>query len=498
MARYHESSGNYLIRDTISQLFGDKMQNRSCVIPAKMGALAEVTEEHGLDFDTLLMGHTIYPFLTTFASPQNVEVVYQKLKYCEKGSFYARLGLFHYVAKPKYLRFCPLCFQEEIQLSGEGYWHRFHQTPGVIACEKHEVLLVESSISYEAKYDKEYKTASEEIGDIAFLQRIKKADNQSLSLMKEIQYLYQNNEFIQKIFRSYENSFADLFIKLLKDKGYATQNGTIRKKLFINKFQDIIGNDHLESLGYAVDKVQRPWIITLCRHDKITWDPIKYILMGRFLCGTFNDFLEVAKQNMNKVPQKQKIDYDTCKDIDVLCKYRKRWVNARKRALQDTRNCIIKQDKSAYTWLLRHDKDWLYENSPPPQKRGGNKSWANWEGRDLMYTMQVQSIAHDLFDSRDNKPIRVTKTSMCKQLGISLSMLANGQMPNLESELNKWSETQDQFCHRKVEWAISRYYKAGQPIITWKVLKAAGIRDENWKSYYSLVDSIATDRIMMS
>jgi len=446
----------------------------------------------------LLREHTIFPFLTTFANPKNIESVYHKLKYCQKGSFYANLGLFHYAAKPKYLRFCPLCYQEEIQLFGEGYWHRFHQTPGVIACEKHEVLLAESSIPYEAKQDKEYKTACEVIENSSTFQSLEEVNNESLNLMKEIQLLYQNNELIQDIFRSYENSFTDLFIKLLKDKGYATQNGTIRKKLFINKFQDIIGKDHLESLGYAVDKVECPWIVTLCRHNKITWDPIKYILLGRFLCGTFYDFLEVAKQNINKVPQKKKLEYNSCKNIDILREYRKRWLNARKRAVQDTRNCIIKEDKSTYTWLLRRDKDWLYANSPQPQKRGGNKSWANWGERDQMYAIQVQSITHDLFNSRDAKPKRVSKTSICKQLGISLSILANGQMPCLENEISKWSETQDQFCHRKVEWAISRYYETGQPIITWKVLKAAGIRDENWKNYYPVVENIAAGRTMMS
>jgi hypothetical protein len=40
-------------------------------------------------------------------------------------------------------RFCPACIQEDLSAFGFSYWHRCHQLPSVVFCQRHEVPLMQ-------------------------------------------------------------------------------------------------------------------------------------------------------------------------------------------------------------------------------------------------------------------------------------------------------------------------------------------------------------------
>jgi hypothetical protein len=467
------------MRDTIYQLFGDKSQASSTIIPSRLGALSE---KAGINFDLLLNGHTIFPFLTTFAAQKNIDTVTDILKNNQKGAFYSLLGLFNYCVKPEYLRFCPLCYQEELQNFGEAYWHRLHQTPGALACEKHFIRLIDSKILYDAKGKRDYLTLTS-TESILNPQIIKSVTPPLLTLIKAIQYLYENSESIRKLFCSYYNDFSPLFLHLLQERGYATQNGSIHHELLISEFNKFL---KIAQINFYDNE---SWIIRICRKEKITWDPVKYILAGTFLCGTFENFLHLAEQHKNHDFSKVKLAYNKCYESEIFEMYRIRWIDARKHAKNDTRNSIIKQDQAAYLWLFRHDRQWLIENSPLPQFRGGNKKFADWKTRDTTYAMQVTLIANQLY-STSTKPMWVSKTAICQRIGLNCNILNSGQLPLTEKNILNSSESREQFRYRKISWVISEFRKKRLPMMNWRILKAAGIRDENWKNYHPLIENL--------
>lgn len=491
ISRYHERSGNYIVRDTNFQLFGVKTQNCSTILPSRLGFLANQTALYGLDLNTILNKHTIYPFLTTFASTKNVNRVYQKLINNESGAFYCDLGLFSYTAKPKYLRYCPKCYQEELDIYGESYWHRFHQTPGIMICKKHNVLLADSTFPYDTKRNNNYITASNAIQNIENSTLFKISNNNLYNeLNKLILFLYNKADYIRKIFESNSLSFSSLYIELLKEKDYATTNGSLRIKNLISAFQNYYGNNQLVSMGYSINDQNRPWIVSLCRSQKCTWEPIKHILMGSFLCGSFEVFINVAKKYINKDIKKDKIIYNQFPSQNKLESYRRRWLTAQKITPYKTRSSIIDQDHAAYIWLNRHDKQWLNDNSPPPQNRGGNKTYSNWSERDQLYTSRIPIIAKQLLKPSVNKPVKVTKTKLCNKIGINIKVISNGRLPKTEKALLECSETQDEFHRRKIQWAISESKRNDLPIVNWQILKKAGIRDNCWKDYYDYVQKL--------
>src|SRR5436853_645463 len=50
------------------------------------------------------------------------------------------------IRPPSRLRFCPACADAERASSGEAYWHRLHQVPGIFICPIHRMFLEESSV----------------------------------------------------------------------------------------------------------------------------------------------------------------------------------------------------------------------------------------------------------------------------------------------------------------------------------------------------------------
>lgn len=58
------------------------------------------------------------------------------------------------------MRYCPVCYQEDLQLYGEPYWHRSHQLPDMQICTKHRCWLVDTDVAYNSTRQQELFPAS--------------------------------------------------------------------------------------------------------------------------------------------------------------------------------------------------------------------------------------------------------------------------------------------------------------------------------------------------
>lgn len=65
------------------------------------------------------------------------------------------------------MRYCPVCYQEDLQLYGEPYWHRSHQLPDMQICTKHRCWLVDTDVTYSS-------TRQQELFPATFTMRLKK------------------------------------------------------------------------------------------------------------------------------------------------------------------------------------------------------------------------------------------------------------------------------------------------------------------------------------
>ena len=155
LARYHIRSGNQNFRQTDLDLFGYSSQQicRITLTNNVKHLAKEIFHLSSSSAGALLQHNTLYPFYVTFLT--RMEVRKLELATIEKrsGSILdqAKVDLDSYNDSRKYLKFCPLCLESEIEHYGEPYWHRSHQTPGIMICNQHRILLIDSTIPIDGK-----------------------------------------------------------------------------------------------------------------------------------------------------------------------------------------------------------------------------------------------------------------------------------------------------------------------------------------------------------
>ena len=150
LARYHIRSGNQNFRETDLDLFEYSSQQacRVTLTNNLKGLLKQISHISDYRVRGLMENHTLYPFYTAFLTP--IERRKLELATIEKrsGSIleHAKVDLDSTNNRRKHLKFCPECFDTEVEQYGEPYWHRSHQIPGMEICTKHSILLLDSTV----------------------------------------------------------------------------------------------------------------------------------------------------------------------------------------------------------------------------------------------------------------------------------------------------------------------------------------------------------------
>ena len=481
IARYHQCSGNKLFCQTQEDLFGERRGRSSVVMPLRLGYLAEQTKPFGMTFDDLI-GMTLFPYFMAFQTDETIQEVCQLERENKPASISAKLGAIGTTElNPRFLRFCPQCYAEDQKRYGEGYWYQLHQTPGLLVCDRHHCQLLETTIPYYDSKSNAYEAAVPTTLFPAVCPELLSplGRQQAVLIAKDIRYLYENYDRIRAAFTKHESSFCNLFLYLLRKKGLATEGSSLRHQQYREQFCGFFDTDLLNRLGLSFDDtVARPWIISMCRHSRTGFHPLRYILLARFLCGGLPRLIELAEELSKEdlIIQTKKRGQVT--DFEKkLEKYREKWLDACTAMPGACQNDIRKIAGATYTWLYRHDKDWLMEHPKERKAVGGNCTYADRTERDRRYAAMVPAAAEKL-RNLPRKPIWITKTRLTKELDLLPRFLED--LPLTKSAIDR--EIEDRMGHRlrKLAWAERELSVCGEAVSKWKLMKLAGIRDEDW------------------
>lgn len=481
IARYHILSGNTLYCQTAEDLFGFRRARSSVVMPLRMGLLGKRTAPFGISMDDLI-GHTLYPYYTAFQTESLCQEINALQIKNESVSISAKMGAVGDTnIIPKHLRFCPQCYAEAQRRHGEGYWSRLHQTPGVLVCDQHGCLLLETQVPYYDSKTNVYETASPSVIFPAICQSplsplgLQQAEN----IAADIRYLYGHYKQIRTAFAKHNYTCSKLLIILLQKKGLATECGHIRLNSFLSQFYAFFDADLMARLGLSCDPTsKRPWMVSMCRHTKKSFHPIRYILMARFLCNGLPYLIRFAEETSIESLILPKPEYGYVEEMEVkLERYRAKWLEASNSMPGAGRNEIRKMVEATYTWLLRHDKDWLMEHCNEKRPTGGNKTFADRTKQDLIYSGKVHAAA-DALRCAPGKPVWITKTRLAKQIDLLPRLLP--ELPLTQKAFDQEVESQMDFRLRKIAWAERELASQGKPAAKWQILKLAAIRDCDW------------------
>lgn len=155
LARVKVYNGYMTYRQASVDIFGKVLINPSMEFMDKM--LPEVRKHLGKDMQSIILEHTMFPYYGEFLDEGRKSEAFAAL-WKGTGNYYNLLPV-PKNDKVRYLKYCPLCVEDDRKESGETYWHRKHQLSGINVCAKHGCILCDSKVQITGKKTPELITA---------------------------------------------------------------------------------------------------------------------------------------------------------------------------------------------------------------------------------------------------------------------------------------------------------------------------------------------------
>ena len=155
--------------------------------------------------------------------------------------------------------------------------------------------------------------------------------------------------------------------------------------------------------------------------------------------------------------------------------YRDRWISYLSRFPSLTTTELRRIIPSVYTWLYRHDRDWLQNHKPKTRKRSTNSGRIDWVTRDQELAQLIQNMAQELRDSV-TKPRRITVSLLGAATGnLALLQKCLKKLPITASVLENVCESYKAAAIRRISWAAGELIRRGVPVTQAHLIRLAGI-----------------------
>ncbi|MFM9328004.1 TnsD family Tn7-like transposition protein [Paenibacillus mesotrionivorans] len=440
IARYHQISGNTAQKQTIKELFGDRLVCATVDLPSH---LRHLSERLGSVYtvEDLIMRHTLYPYYSAFLPQEKAQTIFKLMSEgAPWGEVHIVLGIPASLIKlPTHLKYCRSCYASDISDYHEPYWHSSHQIPGVFVCPRHKVPLENSNVSY---------TTREKKFEFSLLSNVGTADTSSSiqinsDLLNHFVMVAEQSSQLQQVDRANMDYFVE-FKQSFHDKGYITEHGRIRFLKLMREFNEYFSPKFLKQLQCEVNERQfETWLHKMVRGNDLMFHPLRHILLASFLGIT----------------------------------------NFKQRSSEGTPINIFSQVQKAE----------LITSSVKEREGDLRTAIKDWDERDRVTLIEVQHAVFAL-KRQTLKPQRITISAVSRSLNRSkvpfvLEKCLN-KLPETKLFLDRVCETTEQFQIRRLGCATTRLANRSIRIQGWRLLKEAGLNvplREPVEMYYKMI-----------
>jgi hypothetical protein len=240
----------------------------------------------------LTANHTLYPYFAISYSKQ----LRTEIDTVLNGGI-SILNINHMISfkighsKVKYMRYCPLCVSDDIDIYGETYWHRQHQLSEVIYCNKHFVLLVNSSVSLRKTSFRFYPASNvlstKDSNKNNVTDTLSACKDKLLKIGQECEWLITHGLNVD-----WSTNGATKYHLLLRNKGLTSSHDFCDYKALNAAFYEYWGKDFLDSLFIATgNSIFNGWVRRIENEIARYFTPLKHILLACFLSGSLENFV---------------------------------------------------------------------------------------------------------------------------------------------------------------------------------------------------------------
>ena len=448
IARYAIHNGILSPKYLTEELFNNRNLTPTYDLPSHIGKLASYLPDC-YDALYLINHHTLLPIYQPFQPDTVMRYAVHVLQGEQYQSLHTKLGKnASRIKSVNFFRFCPHCWQEQMEQYGEVYWKRSWQITGYEYCTKHESALFVSDVPCNGLDRRFYNAHLNVLIDSSQLFINSQDLKRHLELAKIIEDLLIQSSHIavQDV-----SILSNAYFNLLKDRGLLSGQKNINYEKVRQLVVDYWGESFLQYYQLGDLSSENCWLKNICRKHRKAFSYLEHLIVLRALIPeqnpieTYKQYIDLASMNLEEeaapVCVNNKVDRTLSED-------QKQWT---KLILERPVKQARQQNGSLYARLYRSHKDWLlFSNksalNPPPSVP---KPRIDWTARDRKFVKQLIKIRNELLEDLDSP--QWTKKLFIRQLG-SVSMIEKNWnfFPLTAAFLDRYAESVDCYQIRRL------------------------------------------------
>lgn len=490
IARYSVHTGqvdNH--KNVVQDVFGKRTAVAIPDLPSRLATFSHrVSSVWQVSVPDLIAQHTLANFYLPFLSEIQAAKIIASMKSDFGGNIHTRVGIAASSIQPsQYFQYCPVCAMEQQHNLGEAYWQRQHQLPCIDVCLRHNCKLIVSLIPFYSMQKHHFQAAetvskSTQIGSVSLNKREHKLITMCQDLLEA-----------KHIGGCLLNQWTMFYRTLAADSNNMKGNLVDHASFYNRLSNDWLGTHFAK---YLPENGGNSWLIQMFRKHRKSFHPIRHLMVWcSFLPDqSLSDILTIVSTFPVKCESKCNRVFEagqtTNKDVG---KQRDAWLQLRAQypewGIKALRQC--QTGGGLYSWLTRHDKRWLHDNSPIAKRSNLKRyqvNYAQWDENNLVLLNQHSAKLATL-----KKRPRASKTYLIKQLPRANSVEKHlAELPKTAKWLKLNQE--DEVAYRKFRLRIAQKLleESNLPLQRWRLLRLASIR----KEYISQDIEMYIDRLL--
>ncbi|NDW21198.1 TnsD family Tn7-like transposition protein [Alteromonas hispanica] len=419
----------------------------------------------------MIANHSILPIFKPFVEPDRYSSICYELTHNEKRHSTMKVGISaSSLVFPVYYRFCPVCFNEDINQHAYSYWRRQFQLPGVSVCLKHRCMLVDSIFELKPSRRHTFIDASSistmAVRSAALVCR----KPELLKLASNInQLLHQSYPYIPP---TQWTSFYDVRLRDIGLKGSKGVDHQLVERLFTKYW----GKCFLAECGLELAEGET-WLKIFFRKQRRHFSYLHHLLC---LQALFPSCLldDAFKEASNIKVQSSRRVYTSSQSELRASEYQASWYRLRQKYTSLKAIRATREGARVYSWLYRFNNEWLNSNLPAPLKNNVGRV-INWKKRDIDLVRKLIKVHRE---SREDLSLpRMTQSWFISKLRVRWGVDRHlSKLPLCKQFFIKYSETVAEYQIRRVLVIIVDCINKGEPFPqAYEIERAARLSAKN-------------------
>lgn len=448
IARYAIHNGILSPKYLTEELFNNRNLTPTYDLPSYIDKLASYLPDC-YDALHLINQHTLLPIYQPFQPDTVMRYAVHVLQGEQYQSLHTKLGKnASRIKSVNFFRFCPHCWQEQMEQYGEVYWKRSWQITGYEYCIKHESALFVSAVPCNGLDRRFYNAHLNVLIDSSQLFINSQDLKRHLELAKIIEDLLIQSSHIavQDV-----SILSNAYFNLLKDRGLLSGQKNINYEKVRQLVVDYWGESFLQYYQLGDLSSENCWLKNICRKHRKAFSYLEHLIVLKALVPeqspiyTYQQYLDLATVCIEEQAIPVTVKHKT---YQVLSDDQLKWIQL----IQDMSVKLArKHDGALYARLYRNHKDWLLQinqtaimtplSLPKPR--------VDWSIRDRQFMKQLIKIRDELLEDLDSP--QWTKKFLIKQLGhVSLIEKNWHFLPLTKAFLERYAESVDCYQIRRL------------------------------------------------